>query len=413
MTSKVLCKAPLTAALIDTNKGVRPCCVYDNTYMGNIKDESLLQIISSQEWKKLKEQMYANEWPKPCLPCKDREEVSGGWSVRHLFNDGAFDVTGWEEEKLTYLEFNGSNICNLSCLHCNAGFSSRWVTETTKAIEIHNTYGKTKRENMSWFDAVIKYTDDENGRSTKMHLPNPDLVIANLKELDLSNLRTINFKGGEPFLNSETTAILKYLDEQNILPQVSITVSTNGTYINDETLELLKKCKFINLYISIDGVGKLFNYIRYGDAKFEDIEPTIAKLNNVPSIDIQFSVTIMNYNAFNLVEIRSWALDMSAKYDKVNKRCGFSNCLTHPTYLSLLTLSDDTRKELAEYYTVNCSNQGDFNHVIATLSNKYAGDEIHNFWIDYTTLMQTSRKNNILDIVPQLEKELVYINRNY
>jgi radical SAM protein with 4Fe4S-binding SPASM domain len=110
MSKKVLCKAPLTAALIDTNKGVRPCCVYDNTYIGNIKENSLLQIISSQEWKKLKEQMYANEWPKPCLPCKEREEVSGGWSVRHLFNDGAFDVTGWEEEKLTYLEFNGSNI---------------------------------------------------------------------------------------------------------------------------------------------------------------------------------------------------------------------------------------------------------------------------------------------------------------
>jgi radical SAM protein with 4Fe4S-binding SPASM domain len=413
MNKKVLCKAPLTAALIDTNKGVRPCCVYDNTYIGNIKENSLLQIISSQEWKKLKEQMYANEWPKPCLPCKEREEVSGGWSVRHLFNDGAFDVTGWEEEKLTYLEFNGSNICNLSCLHCNAGFSSRWVTETNKAIEIHNTYEKTKRENMSWFDAVIKYTDDENGRSTKMHLPNPDLVIANLKELDLSNLRTINFKGGEPFLNSETTAILKYLDEQNILPQVSITVSTNGTYINDETVELLKKCKFINLYISVDGVGDLFNYIRYGDAKFEDIEPTIVKLNTIPSIDIQVSVTVMNYNAFNLVEIRSWVLDMSTKYDKVNKRCGFSNCLTHPTYLSLLTLSDETRKELVVYYTANNSKQGDFNHVIATLSNKYSGDEIHNFWIDYTTLMQTSRKNNILDVVPQLEKELVYINRNY
>ena len=237
MDKAVLCKAPFTAALIDTNKGVRPCCVYDTSYFGNIKEDSLLKIISSKEWKKLKEQMYTNEWPVACLPCKKREEVSG-WSVRHLFNNGAFDVTGWEEEKLTYLEFNGSNICNLSCLHCNAGFSSRWVTETNKAIEIHKTYEKTKRESMAWFDSVIKYNDDDNGRSTKMHLPNPDLVIANLKELDLSNLRTINFKGGEPFLNSETTAILKYLDEQNILSQVSITVSTNGTYINDETLEM-------------------------------------------------------------------------------------------------------------------------------------------------------------------------------
>ena len=412
MSKTVLCKAPLTAALIDTNKGVRPCCVYDNTYIGNIKEDSLVKIINSDEWKKLKQQMYNNEWPGPCWPCKEREEVSG-WSVRHLFNDGAFDVTGWEEEKLTYLEFNGSNICNLSCLHCNAGFSSRWVTETSKAIAIHKTYEATKRMKMSWFDAVNQYKDDNTGRSTKMHLPDPELVLKNLKELDLVNLRTINFKGGEPFLNSETTAILAYLDDIDILQQVDITISTNGTYINKETLELLKKAKHINLYVSIDGVGELFNYIRYGDAKFEDIEPTLAKLNTVPNINIQVSCTVMNYNIFSLVDIRTWVQEMAQKYERVNGICGFTNCLTHPTYLSILTLSDETRKELIEHYTLHNASYFDFREVIATLSKEYSGDEVHNFWIDYTTLMQTVRKNNILDVVPQLTKELAYVNRDY
>jgi radical SAM protein with 4Fe4S-binding SPASM domain len=294
----VLCTAPLTAALIDTNKGVRPCCVYSGNYIGNIKDQSLASIINSDEWKKLKEQMYTNEWPTACLSCKEREDISG-WSVRQLFNNGAFDVTGWEEEKLTYLEFNGSNICNLSCLHCNAGFSSRWVTETKKAIAIHKTYDEPKRSNMAWFDSVIEYNNDTNGRATKMHLPNPELVINNLKELDLTNLRIINFKGGEPFLNSETTAILDYLDKENIVSQVSVTVSTNGTYINDETLALLKKCKSITIYLSIDGTDNLFNYIRYGDAKFEDIEPTIVKLNSIPQVSINVSTTVMNYNIFS------------------------------------------------------------------------------------------------------------------
>jgi len=410
MIPNVLCKAPLTAALIDTNKGVRPCCVYENSYLGNIKEQSLVNIISNDEWKKLKQQMYNNEWPTPCIPCKKREELSNGWSVRHLFNNGAFDVDGWQEEKLSYLEFNGSNICNLSCLHCNAGFSSRWVIETQKAIEIHKTYEPVKRMRMSWFDAVINYTDDKNNRSTQMHLPNPELVLENLKDLDLTYLKTINFKGGEPFLNSETVAILNYLDQQKILPQLTITISSNGTYINEKILSLLKKCKFIQIYISIDGVGDLFNYIRYGDAKFENIEPTIAKLNELSNINIHFSVTVMNYNIFNLDDIRSWATTMGKKYNNVY-HCGFSNCLTHPTYLSILTLSDETRKSLIEHYTL--VHQEDFKQVIATLSNDYAGNDIHNFWIDYTMLMQTVRNNNILDIVPQLEKELVYIDRVY
>jgi radical SAM protein with 4Fe4S-binding SPASM domain len=408
MSKNVLCRAPLTAALIDTNKGVRPCCVYDNSYIGNIKEDSLLKIINSDEWKKLKQQMYNNEWPAACLPCKEREEVSG-WSVRQLFNNGSFDVTGWEEEKLTYLEFNGSNICNLSCLHCNSGFSSRWVMDTQKAIEIHKTYDEPKRSNMSWIDAVINYDNDLTGRSTKMHLPNPKLVIENLKELDLTNLRIINFKGGEPFLNSETTAILDYLDKENVVSQVSVTVSTNGTYINDETLTLLKKCKSVTIYLSIDGTDELFNYIRYGDAKFEDIEPTIAKLNSIPQVNINVSTTVMNYNIFNLIDIRNWIYKMADKYERFVRRTGFSNCLTHPTYLSLLTLSDKTRKELIEYYTANVEIHREFDQVIATLSNDYAGDVIHNFWIDYTILMQTVRNNNILDVVPQLESEFKYV----
>ena len=37
----VTCKAPLTSILIDTNKGVRPCCVY-NKYIGNIKTENIV-----------------------------------------------------------------------------------------------------------------------------------------------------------------------------------------------------------------------------------------------------------------------------------------------------------------------------------------------------------------------------------
>lgn len=100
---------------------------------------------------------------------------------------------------------------------------------------------------------------------------------------------------------------------------------------------------------------------------------------------------------------------MADKYERVVRRTGFSNCLTHPTYLSLLTLSDKTRKELIEYYTANVEICREFDQVIATLSNDYAGDIIHNFWIDYTILMQTVRKNNILDVVPQLESEFKYV----
>ena len=207
--------------------------------------------------------------------------------------------------------------------------------------------------------------------------------------------------------------ILDYLDKQNLLHQINVTMSTNGTYVNDETIELLKKCRYINLYLSIDGIGDLFNYIRYGDATFEKVEPTIAKLNEIPLINIEISTAVMNYNIYRLIDIRDWVLEMSKKYSKINPRCGFSNCVSHPTYLSLRTLSDKTRKYLIDYYTKNTRIKYEFGEVIKTLSSGYSGDKIHNFWLDYTTLMQTVRKNDILKIVPELKKDFVYINRDY
>lgn len=404
MTKQVLCTAPLTAALIDTNKGVRPCCVYGGNYIGNIKDQSLVSIINSDEWKQVKEQMYSNEWPSACLSCKEREDVTG-WSVRTLFADGSFDVTGWEEEKLTYLEFNGSNICNLACLHCNAGFSSRWVIDNKKARAIFDTFEPSIRRKIQYFDAVQIYDNDSNGRATKMHLPDPGLVLKNLKELDLSNLRTINFKGGEPLLNSETLAILNYLDEQSILSNVSITVSSNGTYINQEIIDVFKKCKNINFHLSLDGIGELFNYIRYGDAKFNDIEPVVARLNELSNISINFQASVMIYNIFNLEEMREWVVSMSKKYNRVTSHAGFSNCVQYPKYLSLQTLSDNTRKHLASYYK-SLEFSAHYDKVISALESEYAGDDIHEEWIHYTNLMQSVRKNNILDIVPQLEIEM-------
>jgi len=407
MITKVLCTAPLTSALVDTNKGVRPCCTFEGKYIGNLKNESLINIINSSEWKKLKEQMYNHQWPKPCLSCKEREAKTG-WSVRKLYTDGTFDVTGWDEEKLTYLEFNGSNICNLACLHCSAGFSSRWVIDNKKAKKVFLTYDKDKQQRMSFMDPVSRGPyDNSKYRTLEMHLPNPDLILENLKQLNLTYLRTINLKGGEPLLNSETLTILNYLDGIDILQNIRIVLSSNGTFINQEILDAFKKCKSVTFNLSMDGIGELFNYIRYGDAKFEDLEPVIAKLNELPNINIDLQCSVMNYNIFNLLEMRQWVIELSKKYNKVKRHLGFTNCVQYPRFLGLQTLSDNTRQELYNYYN-QLPYADEFSSVLHTLQQEYSGDAIHNNWVEYTEMMETVRGNNIRNIVPRMASELVF-----
>jgi MoaA/NifB/PqqE/SkfB family radical SAM enzyme len=401
----VTCTAPLTSILVDTNKGIRPCCYYQDGFLGNVNDNTISEIITNDKWKKLKEQMYANEWPNGCLLCKKNEETMGSSLRQNYFeNSTAEDI---DNEKLTYLEFNGSNICNLACVHCHSLYSSKWHIERKKLIKIVDTYDTDKRKRVfsSRPIEVGSYLDSDGTTLDKMHLPNPELVLENIKQLDLTNLRTLSFRGGEPFLNSETKTILEYADTQGLLNRVHVSVTTNGTYVDDAVIELLKKCKTVHINMSIDGIDDLFNYIRYGDAKFETIEPNLAKLNVIPNVIILISVASMNYNAFNLLEIRDWTIRMSEKYNKVQRLAGFNNCVVSPDYLSLATLSDDARKYLIEFYTKN-SIDNEFQYVINLLANDFLGEQIHTQWVEYTELLETVRGNNIIDIVPQLKKEL-------
>jgi radical SAM protein with 4Fe4S-binding SPASM domain len=406
MIDTVLCTAPLTSILIDTNKGIRPCCYYEGHFLGNIKEQTISEIMSNEKWKKLKEQMYAKEWPTECLGCKKIEDDSGR-SLRHSYvGGGGIDIEGWEDEKLTILEFNGSNICNLACLHCHGGFSSKWVVERKKVTEFAKRYDVEKQERISNFRSIVEMTDNSRYQANNvMHVPDTELILNNLQHVDLTKLRMLIFKGGEPLLNAETVAVLEHLDSLNLLGNLKVSVSTNGTYINDTIIELFKKCGNVQFLISVDGVGELFNYIRYGDAKFDTIEETLEVVNQLQNVDISFNNTAMNYNAFDLLEIRDWAIDMSKKYDRVSPDVGFNNFVQSPIYLSMNTLSDETRKYLVDYYTKN-SIHDEFKYVLNVLSNDYLGDEIHSKWTEYTELMETVRGNNITDIVPQLKKEL-------
>lgn len=401
--SNITCTAPATSILIDTNKGLRPCCYYQDGFLGNINEHKITDIIKNEKWQTLKQQMTDNEWPKGCLSCKKNEE-NFGTSLRQVYFDNTTE-DDLKHERLTYLEFNGSNICNLSCVHCHSLYSSRWVIERQKLKKVVEIYDDAEKAIAKNFRPLQEFKENNGTSLVKMHLPNPELVLENIKDIDFSQLKILSFRGGEPLLNSETTSVLQYLDSLEILKNLDVLLTTNCTYINDEIIKLLANCKSVTVNLSIDGVYELFNYIRYGDAKFEDVEPVIAKLNTLPNVNMMVSAAPMNYNAFNLLDIREWSIELSKKYNNLKPVPGFNNCVVSPIYLSLATLSDNARKELIDFYKAN-SIENEFEYVINLLSNEFLGDDIHTQWTLYTKSLETVRGNNITSIVPQLKKEL-------
>jgi sulfatase maturation enzyme AslB (radical SAM superfamily) len=240
---------------------------------------------------------------------------------------------------------------------------------------------------------------------------NPNLIIKNLDELDLSKLQMIILKGGEPLINEETESILEYLLEKNILQGLSVHATTNGTIYNSKLVWLLGQAKHCSLLFSIDGDAKLNPYIRWSKKDFatlDNIEHLIDRLSIHPNIDIKITTSVMSYNIFSLVDLKEWWLKLIRKYPNnvsIDKHV-FENVVTTHN-VSVRNLSDATRHELIKFYQENQSDMNEFISVINELSKDYFGDQLHNQWVDYTKGLDQLRGTSILDVEPRLKSEFV------
>lgn len=154
--------------------------------------------------------------------------------------------------KAKSLNINVTQICNLKCTYCAAGGDGTYG-DPVKRIEIEKT------------------------------LPQLDFFIS---KLDKGERFHISFLGGEPLLfPAGIQAICEYVagaaKEKGFIPSFKIT--TNGTLINDEILNLLTEYK-PTLVISMDGIPEVVDRFRpqkNGKSTAEAIVKTLERLNTV------------------------------------------------------------------------------------------------------------------------------------
>jgi len=140
-----------------------------------------------------------------------------------------------------------SNFCNFRCRSCGLGLSSGWYSDTV-------ALGMDKNESK----ALININDKASFMD--MLEPHYDCVDE------------IYFAGGEPLIMPEHYQILDRLLELG-RTDVNIRYSTNFSKLvfkKKHIFEYWKHFPNLELYISIDGVGKLGEYVRkgYDDALF-------------------------------------------------------------------------------------------------------------------------------------------------
>jgi radical SAM protein with 4Fe4S-binding SPASM domain len=334
--SKVFCMAPWVSVHAWPNGNMYPCCLWkSNEPIGNLNNENFEDILNNDIMKETRLKMLNGEKVSQCDRCYVVEtETIYGYRKRLNSNFAdSFDIVettqedgGIKEMKLKLWDIRISNFCNFKCRSCGHELSSSWYNDSIGM-----------GRNMEGVKPVISIDDKNNFMETL--LPHFEYV------------EEIYFAGGEPLIMPEHYEILDKLIEMG-KTDVRIRYSTNFSkliYKGKHIFEYWKQFPNLELFISVDGVNEIGEYVRKG-FNTELFKNNITDFFNQ---DIQYFNYgyIVTYSILNYIHLFDLILYLFEN-DLLNKeltnqkqtRIEFSP-VTEPSYYSVTILPENYKDD--------------------------------------------------------------------
>lgn len=277
---------------------------------------------------------YNYETSQKCISlekCKSQTDADG--SILH------------EDFPLKELDLRMGNRCNLKCRSCNPSESSGWYNEW------HDTISKKFRSENE--DVYLTLNQNGQVKASNEHLDwgKKSKLMDELNK-DTPDLHQLAIVGGEPLLIEEHFSALKDLVDSGKASKIVIDYNTNLTVLPKKVLELWKNFKEVKIGYSIDGVGKVNDYIRF-PAKWDTIEKNLKILDDTEgNFDIWPTVTVMAYNVLYIPEIIQW--QVTSNFKRQNKLSivmfFIQHPLRNPPELSAQVLPLQVKQKVKEKY---------------------------------------------------------------
>lgn len=358
--SKTFCPNPWTTLNIDQTGTVFPC-MNSSYVLGNIKKNTIQEIINGAPRKELCSTIAQGQWHDSCHLCKKNEDF-GGFSVRTQarIEDEHKDKINKNLTWFTpiHLTVNWSNLCNLTCVYCNADASTAW--QSVKKIPINFVRNE--------HDSLIQLIQEQG-----------------------HNVIGLTLGGGEPLLQKGLVKMLEGLD----LSKVHIIVLTNLSVdiTNNEIYQLLKTCDTVEWLISFDNANKeKFEYVRHG-ANWDQFVANIKTMK-------QDNQKVTAHPAYSIYS----AFELDEYYEFCNKHelNVFWCDLWNPDELDARRLPQDLRLEAAEVIDNVMFKWGDKSILGLDTLLRYRRQLIDS---DYKTSLRT-QEINVIDFHNKIEQEL-------
>lgn len=344
-----------------------------------------LNILPFQDYRK----EHAQNWPlASCHVCTFRHQANintlknyyDGLKVLQKSNETRPAISA---EDIILLDLNLSNVCNLKCRMCSHLRSSTWKTDQKKLSE-----------NLDFVAA-------------------PENQEESLIDLDFekfSNLRFIVLKGGEPFFDKKSIALLERLVASGLSKKIFLTTFTNGIYVN-KYHNLLKEFLHVSLMFSFEASGGLYSYIRGGNSTFAEFEDNILSVAHIPSVQLGFMYTPQAYNIFDLPDSINWLWNklsprLPKPIEEKKLRSYFGNTLQTPDYLSISSLPKHIREaavEKVEKSKVSSLSPWSSLKPIYLLEHPKQAD-LYTRFLQYTKTLDKIRGESVLDFLPEFRQ---------
>lgn len=323
MNKNTICRYPFTTIAVrhyDSQGNpiaAWPCCMMGNsstrevasgTYKRNkmdfdleeLKNLNLNELFFHKNFEQLRNDLKSGIRNKACEVCWDQED-RGLKSYRQFSRIENLDDKIYENPKIEVVDMAINNLCNLACRMCSPGSSSLLMKD----------YNYFKKHNLDKkADAAIgRWSTAEPGTFRLKKIKHWQWLVKNINNFEKLILR---ISGGEPFYNDDVINFLDQCIAKRQSDKLILEFHTNGTLFDEKMIERVKH--FENrLNFSIDGHGKVYEYIRY-PATWEQLDSSVRMhmkhVGQNPCYHFNFIVMITNI--FNIPDFINWTTSLPA-----------------------------------------------------------------------------------------------------
>jgi sulfatase maturation enzyme AslB (radical SAM superfamily) len=317
LTNKNFCPIPWTGLMYNFDGTIKNC-IRSSAPIGNIKENSITDIVNNFENTSTRRDMIENKSGQRCYPCYNLEKEKKSFDI---ISDRVFYIKELKTISLdTYkkidsfslhkVDIRWSNLCNFACVYCMPEFSSKWANELKVKIEAPDN---TRLQEFK--DYIFNHA---------------------------AQLKHVYLAGGEPLLMKENLEFLELLKEKN--SNVNLRINTNLSKVDTRIFDLICTFKNVHWIISVESMEQEYEYIRYGGKwiDFLDNLNIVRKLNHKVSFNMLHFV-LNHRSIFNCVDYL--------------KSLGFHNnsfiigALLQPDYLNIRHLPDNMLNFVKEELT--------------------------------------------------------------